>query len=60
MAVVAKLFAEQKTLAEKNPGAAEKVIGSTERPQDVPATELAAWVVVGRTLMNLDEFITKE
>ncbi len=60
MAVVAKLFAEQKTLAEKNSEAAEKVIGSTERPKDVTATELAAWVVVGRTLMNLDEYITKE
>jgi hypothetical protein len=40
--------------------AAKSVLGKTTLPANTSASDLAAWIIVGRTLMNLDEFITKE
>ena len=39
---------------------AAAIVGERPRPKQVSLEELAAWIVVGRTIMNLDEFITKE
>lgn len=36
------------------------LIGADEAPAGVSIAELAAWVNVGRTLLNLDEFVTRE
>jgi hypothetical protein len=38
---------------------AKKVVGP-HAPQGVPVTEAASWVALCRTLLNLDEFITRE
>ncbi len=45
---------------EKDSEAAAAVAGSLDKPENVSDAELAAAVTVARTLMNLDEFITKE
>jgi hypothetical protein len=47
-------------LAQQDPQAAAGIAGETPVPPGVTQEELAAWIMVGRTLLNLDEFITKE
>ena len=47
------VFVDDKTLA-------HALIGSASVPPGVTDAELAAWVSVARTLLNLDEFITRE
>lgn len=57
--VVRELFHTQLELAAQDERAARLVAGRSDiAPAE--AAELAAWVVVGRTLMNLDEFITRQ
>ena len=46
-------------LAAADPNGAAKLLG-THKPDGVSATEAAAWVALARTLMNLDEFVTRE
>ena len=48
----------QKELFEREPKAVESVV--PYKMAGVDPAELAAWVTVGRGLMNLDEFITRE
>lgn len=57
---VIELYRDQRTLLEADEAAAKSVVGKTKIPAGTSAGELAAWIIVGRTLMNLDEFITKE
>ncbi len=57
---VVALYQDQHRLLLADPAAAKSLIGKTKVPTDATVTELAAWTIVGRTLMNLDEFITKE
>jgi hypothetical protein len=59
-AIVARLFEEQVALAKKDLKSAETLVGKAARPEGVETAELAGWILVGRTLMNLDEFITRE
>ncbi len=40
--------------------AAAKLAGALPKPAGATDAELASWSLVGRTLMNLDEFITRE
>ncbi len=61
------LFDEQLQLMQGDSAAAREVVGSAKptdgRPRASGGTseaELAAWIMVGRTLLNLDEFITRE
>ncbi len=56
---LAKLLAQFRTLAADDPDGAAKLLGA-HKPADVPAPEAAAWVALARTLMNLDEFVTRE
>ena len=49
---------ERAAFAER-PKLAEQFIGDYAIP-DVPTVETAAWIAVARTVMNLDEFITRE
>lgn len=58
--IVSQLFAEQIEQLKENETLAVELIGDKEVPGDVKKVELAGWVIVGRTLMNLDEFITRE
>jgi hypothetical protein len=55
-----QLHRSQQTLAEKQPDLATKLCGLSALPAGATTADLAAWIVIGRTLMNLDEFITRE
>ncbi len=57
---VMELYLDQQRLLASDAAAAKSILGKTSLPADASASELAAWIIVGRTLMNLDEFITKE
>jgi hypothetical protein len=56
------LYQQQLKSFEKDPDAAEKLLsqGSAERPANLDTGKLAAWMMVGNVLLNLDEMITKE
>ncbi len=41
------------------PEAVKALVGPT-MPENVAPAEAAAWVAMARTLMNLDEFVTRE
>jgi hypothetical protein len=60
LADLQELFDQQRKLCEADPKAAAELVGKLEHPDDVSVPELAAWVVVSRTLMNLDECIVRE
>jgi hypothetical protein len=53
------LYESSRKLAEQDSAAAEQLVGQPVPTSDSLA-EVAAWVSVGRTLLNLDEFITRE
>jgi Protein of unknown function (DUF1553)/Protein of unknown function (DUF1549)/Planctomycete cytochrome C len=54
------LFDDQVRLTLQDEAAAKQIVGSETLPQGTSAAELAAWIGVGRTVLNLDEFITRE
>jgi hypothetical protein len=56
------LYQQQLKGFEQDPVAAEKLLaqGTAERPSDLDKSKLAAWMVVGNVLLNLDETVTKE
>jgi Protein of unknown function (DUF1553)/Protein of unknown function (DUF1549)/Planctomycete cytochrome C len=60
LADMRQLYQSQLALCRDDPKAAAQLIGAQTRPTGVEPAELAAWVVMGRTLLNLDEFITRE
>jgi mono/diheme cytochrome c family protein len=57
---VVTLFQDQKQLAGNHTAALQSIVGSAPLPEGVTAAELAAWVNVSRTVLNLDEFVTRE
>jgi Protein of unknown function (DUF1553)/Protein of unknown function (DUF1549)/Planctomycete cytochrome C len=57
---VIALYNAQHKRAEANHEAAKQIIGKQLAPEGTSPAELAAWIIVGRTLINLDEFITRE
>jgi hypothetical protein len=59
LAHLRKLFAEARTLLESDEHAARKLVGDAVPNTDAIA-EAAAWTLVARALVNLDEFITRE
>jgi hypothetical protein len=60
-AVLAESLSAQKAHYDSDAEAAKKVIsvGESPVPNDVPATELAAYTMVANLLLNLDEVVTK-
>lgn len=54
-----RLYTEMLALCKTDRGAAAKLAGK-ELPAGVDAAEAAAWITVARTVLNLDEFITRE
>lgn len=54
------LYSAQRSLQQAQPELAVKLCGPGGVPEHIQAVELAAWIVVGRTLLNLDEFIMRE
>ena len=58
-ALISQMLIKQKGLFEQDTESAEKLVGYYQ-PSIVDAPAAAAWVVAARTLMNLDEFLTRE
>jgi hypothetical protein len=59
-AIVAQVYEEHRTLYAAEPESAAQLLGDESPPPEVAPPEAAAWVAVARTLLNLDEFITRE
>ncbi len=58
---LARLWREISALARNDATAAEKMVGKPEvKLTSVQVPDAAAWVAVARTVMNLDEFVTRE
>jgi hypothetical protein len=58
--VLAQVYDEHRSLYDADPGAAARLLGGEPLPPEVAPSEAAACVAVARTLLNLDEFITRE
>ncbi len=58
-ALVGYYLDQQKLLAAR-PEAAQQIVGSLPVSDGTEMAELAAWVVLGRVVLNLDEFISRE
>jgi hypothetical protein len=56
---LARLYGELLGLARADPAGSAKLVDSY-KSANVDASEAAAWVAIGRALLNLDEFITRE
>jgi len=56
---VRALYNEARAAFDKDEASAKKLLGDSA-PTAVPIAEAAAWTLVSRTLINLDEFITRE
>jgi hypothetical protein len=56
---LARLLVEFRELARQQPAESAKLAGQ-DLPAGVDAAEAAAWVALARTLLNLDEFVTRE
>jgi mono/diheme cytochrome c family protein len=58
-AALTQLYADLVNLARSDPREADRLLGDSP-PPGVDRAEAAAWVALGRALMNLDEFVTRE
>jgi hypothetical protein len=56
---IVDLYLSSRELAAKDEAAAQQLVGAPAPTSDDLA-EVAAWISVGRTLLNLDEFISRE
>jgi hypothetical protein len=59
LAVLGHLFKELQLACKAKPDAAAKLVGKP-LPASVDVAEAAAWVALARTILNLDEFVTRE
>ena len=59
--VLDDLLARSKTYYKSNPKKAEQFlnIGLAPQPKDMDPAELASWTIVARTVLNLNEVITR-
>jgi hypothetical protein len=53
-------YQDQHKLLSARPEAAKQIVGSLPITDGTETAELAAWVVLGRVVLNLDEFISRE
>lgn len=60
LAEMQSLQLELKRACELDPQAAVQLTAGLSIPSDVSVTEAATWIGLARTVMNLDEFITRE
>jgi len=60
MEVLLELYDEQVSMSQNDEKLTSEIIGKAEMPSGVTPAELSGWIAVGRTLLNLDEFITRE
>ena len=54
------LFSEQLKLCRTDPKASLALAGQQTLPDGIDKSEAAAWVGLARTVLNLDEFITRQ
>ncbi len=59
ISIMNKLYQSQLAICKKNNKIAKEIIGKKGIPKNITPAELATWVIIGRTLINLDEFITR-
>ncbi len=61
LALLEKLYADERAAFAKDPGAARKLLATGEAPRNaaLPAAEVAAASVVASTVMNMDDAVTK-
>jgi mono/diheme cytochrome c family protein len=58
--ILAEVYETHRKLYGADPQSAADVLGGERPPDGVTAASAAAWTAVARTLLNLDEFITRE
>ena len=58
--VILDLYDEQLEMSVADEKLTAAIVGSSALPDRVTAVELSGWIAIGRTLLNLDEFITRE
>lgn len=58
--VLRELYAQQLASIMNDPKTASEITGPRPIPENGSPPEVAAWILVGRALMNMDEFITRE
>lgn len=58
--VLSELFSKQRRYYQTNAAAAKAVVGEGPVSKEISSEDLAAWTAVARTLINMDEFITRE
>jgi hypothetical protein len=58
--ILARVYEDHRTLYASDPEATAGVLGGVSPPPGVSPPEAAAWIAVARTLLNLDELITRE
>ena len=59
LALLGRLWGDLERQCRSQPEAAAKLVGPY-RTAGVDVSEAAAWVALGRTILNLDEFVTRE
>ena len=60
MTALRDAYQTQLQLCQENSAALDVLVGKSPVPPETNLPELSAYILVGRTLMNLDEFVTKE
>ena len=60
VSTVTDFYRSQLELCQADMSGRDKIIGKLKPVDNVTADELAAWILVGRALINLDEFISRE
>jgi mono/diheme cytochrome c family protein len=58
--ILGRVYEEQRALYASDPDATAGALGGESPPAGVSPPEAAAWTAVARTVLNLDEFITRE
>ncbi|QDV51409.1 PSD1 and planctomycete cytochrome C domain-containing protein [Gimesia fumaroli] len=57
--IIKKLYQEQTQLLKSDQAAVSKLTQSQTIPTGSTPQEVATWIIIGRVLMNLDEFVTR-
>lgn len=57
--IIQELYEEQTALLKTNQSAVNELTQSQTIPAGSTPEEVAAWIIIGRVLMNLDEFVTR-
>lgn len=57
--IIKQLYHDQSKLLKSDPTAVSKLTTSQKVPGGSTPQEVATWIIIGRVLMNLDEFVTR-